>query len=144
MNKAFLLAGTILFLTQPIVLAQNTINSNPNSTSGASSSTNSFYQQATVGAATPLRPARPFYPRQQIQNPSNPWQPANLLQPNTNLAPVGSVSPTNTLTQPTSVLNTPGTQQTPGFPTIPTYNVGAAPTQASVSVANPAVTTTTQ
>jgi len=79
-----------------------------------------------INGSSPLRPLRSFYPKTQIQNPSNPWLPPNLGQVNTGLTPVGSISPTSPLVQPTSSLNTPGSIQQAGFPTVPTYNIGTA------------------
>jgi hypothetical protein len=103
----------------------------------ASNSVGGFSSNAigSFGSSSPLRPLKPFYPRAQVQNPSNPWLPPNLSQVNTTLLPVGSVSPTGTLAQPTSVLNSPNTVQQAGFPTVPSYNIGTAtPTTQSVTV----------
>src|SRR5580658_8530182 len=78
---------------------------------GASGTGFSSNAIGSFGSSSPLRPLKSFYPRAQVQNPSNPWLPPNLTQVNTTLLPVGSVSPTGTLTQPTSSLNSPNTVQ---------------------------------
>lgn len=125
-------------ICQSAALAQGSTNLTPGAPPGvvAPGATPGSFSQAS-----PLRQQRPWYPRQQIQNPSNPWLPPNLNQTNTSLQPVGSISPTGVLTQPTSVLNSPNTVQYPGQPTVPTYNLGT-PSPVQAGATQPATTAT--